>query len=110
MPIDQNKSPKSRAYDRVQLRRLLLPKIRLALLSHLDRRVLRAFGRAVAAIRIAKELSVYDLTGDDMPIKSRQHWQKIESGQKNINLTTVFKVASTLQVTVEKLFIGILGK
>lgn len=55
-------------------------------------------------IREGKKLSVYDLTGDDMPIKSRQHWQRIENGQKNVNVTTVLKLAKSLKVSAEELF------
>lgn len=39
-----------------------------------------------------------------MPIKSRQHWQRIENGQKNVNVTTVIKIAKSLKVTAEDLF------
>lgn len=69
-----------------------------------DRRTLKAFGERVRQIRESKKLSVYDLTGDDMPIKSRQHWQRIENGQKNVNVTTVIKIAKSLKVTAEDLF------
>ncbi len=92
------------------LRGLVLSKIQATLLSHLDKKLLRAFGKAVSKIRIAKKLTVYDLTGDDMPIKSRQHWQRIELGKKNINLTTVYKVASSLGVSVERIFVLMLEK
>lgn len=72
-----------------------------------DKKLLKSFGKRVEEIREKKGLSVYDLTGDDMAIKSRQHWQRIEAGQKNINLTTVFKVAKSLQVRAEELVTGI---
>lgn len=49
------------------------------------------------ADRKKRKLSVYDVTGDDMPIRTRQHWQSIEAG-KNINLTTLFGVARSLKV------------
>jgi DNA-binding XRE family transcriptional regulator len=84
-----------------------LAKIIKASTSSFERRVLKAFGKRVREIREKKHLSVYDLTGEDMPIRSRQHWQVIENGQKNVNLTTVFKVAHTLNITVEDLFRGI---
>lgn len=72
-------------------------------LTKLDRQVLKAFGSRVREIREQKKLSVYDTTGDDMPIRSRQHWQSIENGKKNINLTTIFKVARSLHVKAEEL-------
>jgi hypothetical protein len=52
-------------------------------------------------------MSVYDVTGEDMAIKSRQHWQSIENGVKNINLVTIFKIAQTLDVKAEDLIKGI---
>ena len=52
-----------------------------------DKAVLKRFGSKVREIRMKQGKSVYDLTGDDMPIKSRQHWQSIENGKRNINLT-----------------------
>ena len=68
-----------------------------------DLKLLKEFGSRVRQVREKKNLSVYDITGDDLPIKSRQHWQRIENGQKNINLTTVFKVAKSLDVKIEDL-------
>lgn len=78
-----------------------------ALVSQADKKLLRAFGERVREVRERKKLTVYDLTGDDMPIRSRQHWQRIEAGQKNINLTTVFKVANCLEIRPEDLVKGL---
>ena len=78
-----------------------------SILSNSDKKLLKAFGSRVRQIREKKNQSVYDITGDDMPIKSRQHWQSIENGQKNINVTTVFKVAKSLGVHPEELIKGI---
>lgn len=75
--------------------------------SQADRKILEAFGERVRKIRTNKKLSVYDLTGDDMPIKDRQHWQRIENGQKNISMTTVFKLARSLEIEPEELFRGL---
>ncbi|MEZ4814425.1 MAG: hypothetical protein R3A80_04360 [Bdellovibrionota bacterium] len=72
-------------------------------LSTVDKRILLKFGRKVRGIREKKKLSVYDITGEDLPIKSRQHWQLIELGQKNINLTTIFKIAQSLEIKIENL-------
>lgn len=69
-----------------------------------EKKLLRSFGDKVRAIRERKKQSVYDLTGDDMPIKNRQHWQMIENGKKNIQLITVFKVAESLDVEPADLF------
>lgn len=82
--------------------------IKRSTLTKNDLKILKEFGARVCSIREKKNLSVYDITGDDLPIKSRQHWQRIENGQKNINLTTVFKVAKTLEVNIEDL-LGDLG-
>jgi transcriptional regulator with XRE-family HTH domain len=72
-----------------------------------EKKVLAAFGQKVREIRDKKKLSVYDVTGDDMPIRSRQHWQAIESGEKNINLMTLFRIAETLEVKPEELIKGL---
>ena len=60
-------------------------------------------GSKIRQIRELKNQTVYDVTGDDLLIKSRQHWQSIENGKKNINVTTVFKIAKTLGVKPEDL-------
>lgn len=65
---------------------------------------LKRFGNRVRELRIESRKTVYDLTGDDMPIRSRQHWQAIENGQKNVNLTTILKIARTLQTDPKSLF------
>ena len=67
-------------------------------LSKKEKSLLKQFGAKVKEVREKKKLSVYDVTGEDLPIKSRQHWQRIENGQKNINFTTIFKVARLLGV------------
>ena len=72
-------------------------------MSKKEEKLLKSLGSTIQKIRNSKELSVYDITGSDLPIKSRQHWQKIENGQKNINITTLFKIASTLKVKPEEL-------
>jgi transcriptional regulator with XRE-family HTH domain len=68
-----------------------------------DKKILKAVGSKIRQIREKKNQSVYDITGDDLLIKSRQHWQSIENGQKNINVTTIFKIAKTLGVKAEDL-------
>ena len=74
-----------------------------SILSNADKKLLKLFGSRIRQIREKKNLTVYDITGDDMPVKSRQHWQSIENGNKNINVTTVFKIAKSLDVYVEDL-------
>ena len=73
-------------------------------LTPMDKKNLKKFGDRIRQIREKKQLSVYDITGEDMPVKFRQHWQLIENGQKNINLTTLYKIAKTLGVQVKDLF------
>jgi len=68
-----------------------------------DKKILKGVGSKIRQIREKKNQSVYDITGDDLLIKSRQHWQSIENGQKNINVTTIFKIAKTLGVKAEDL-------
>ena len=70
-------------------------------LSRAEQLLLAKLGQRIRAIRKKKDLSVYDVTGNDLPIKFRQHWQAIESGRKNISMTTLFKIAITLEVSVE---------
>jgi transcriptional regulator with XRE-family HTH domain len=82
----------------------------MSLISQADKRILKLLGNRVREIREKKKLSVYDITGEDMSIKSRQHWQAIENGQKNVNITTAFKVARTLEVDAEELFRGLSNK
>ena len=72
-------------------------------LSITDKKVLKTIGTRVKHLREQRKLSVFDITGDDMPIRSRQHWQRIEAGQKNFNVITLFKLAKTLDVKPEEL-------
>ena len=72
-------------------------------LSLEDKKMLKKFGASIKSLREKRNLSVYDLTGDDMMIRSRQHWHAIEAGLKNINLTTAIKIARTLKVPLNKL-------
>ena len=72
-----------------------------------DRTLLRAIGQRVRKFREQRKLTVYDITGDDMPIRSRQHWQMIEAGNKNFNVVTLYKVAKTLEVQPEEILKGI---
>lgn len=67
-------------------------------LSPSEKRLLKEFGNRVRRCREQKKKSVYDVTGDDMPIKTRQHWQMIENGKKNVQLTTIAKLAESLEI------------
>jgi transcriptional regulator with XRE-family HTH domain len=78
-----------------------------SLASRSEKKMLKEFGKKVKALRLKKKLTVYDLTGDDMPIKTRQHWQLIERGQKNINITTLFRVSNTLGIAATELIKGL---
>jgi len=73
------------------------------LISSSDKTLLKAIGSKIQQERLRQDLNVFDITGDDMPIKSRQHWQAIEAGKKNFNITTLYKVAATLKITPDKL-------
>lgn len=57
----------------------------------------------VRELREKKNLSVYDLTGDDMQSKSHQHWQAIGNGKKNVNIPTAFKIARSLEIGLDEL-------
>ena len=52
-----------------------------SLLTNADKKLLKLFGNRVRQLRESKDISVYDLTGEDMPIRSRQHWQLIQNMQ-----------------------------
>ena len=73
-------------------------------LTNAEKKLLKTFGNKVREFRERKKRSVYDLTGDDMPIKNRQHWQMIESGKKNIQLTTIIKIAESLETEPSEFF------
>ncbi len=68
------------------------------LVSAQDKKLLKALGTRIREIRNKKKLSVYDVTGEDLPIKSRQHWQKIEAGQLSLTFITLNKIAQSLDV------------
>ena len=68
------------------------------LISTQERKLLKQFGLLVRQKREKREWTLYDVTGEDLGIKSREHWQKIEGGKKNINLTTLFKICRTLEI------------
>lgn len=73
-------------------------------LSSAEKKLLKVFGSRVRKIREQMKKSVYDVTGDDMPIKTRQHWQMIENGNKNVQLTTISKIAESLETDPAELF------
>lgn len=77
------------------------------LTSSKDTKLLKQLGKRIKEVREKAKLTVYDVTGEDLEIRSRQHWQKIEAGQKNINFTTLAKVAKTLEISMDKLLRGI---
>lgn len=77
---------------------------RKQVLAQADRKLLKAFGNRVKQIREGKKRTVYDVTGDDMPVKTRQHWQMIENGKKNIQLTTIARIADSLEIEPAELF------
>lgn len=68
------------------------------LVSAQDKKLLKALGTRIREVRNKKKLSVYDVTGEDLPIKSRQHWQKIEAGQLSLTFITLNKIAQSLDV------------
>lgn len=73
------------------------------LISAQDRKLLKALGNRIREIRNKKNFSVYDVTGEDLPIKSRQHWQKIEMGQLSLTFITLNKIAQSLDVPLNEL-------
>jgi transcriptional regulator with XRE-family HTH domain len=78
-----------------------------SLITSADKKILKALGERIREIRIKKKLSVYDVTGEDLPVKSRQHWQKIEAGQLSLTFITFYKIARSLEVSPNELFKGL---
>jgi len=78
-----------------------------SLLSNSDKNLLKALGIRIREIREKKKLTVYDVTGDDLLIKSRQHWQKIEAGQLSLTFVTFYKIAQSLDVNPNELLKGL---
>lgn len=73
------------------------------LVTAADKKALKRLGEQINELRTKKKLTVYEVTGDDMPIKSRQHWQKIEAGQLSLTFVTFLKIAETLKVDPQDL-------
>lgn len=78
-----------------------------ALLSSSDKKVLKTLGEKIREIREKKKLTVYDVTGEDLLIKSRQHWQKIEAGQLSLTFITFYKIAQSLEIQPTELLKGL---
>ncbi len=74
-----------------------------SLISTKDKKLLKELGNRIREIRNKKKLSVYDVTGEDLLIKSRQHWQKIEAGQLSLTFITLNKIAESLDVSISDL-------
>ncbi len=68
------------------------------LISPKDRKLLKQFGLLVRQEREKMGLTTFDVTGEDIGIKNRQHWHDIEGGKKNINFTTFFKICRVLEI------------
>lgn len=78
-----------------------------SLISSNDKKLLKALGERIREIRERKKLTVYDVTGEDLLIKSRQHWQKIEAGQLSLTFVTFYKVAQSLDVSTAEVLKGL---
>lgn len=78
-----------------------------SLLSLNDKRILKNLGKRIKEIREKKNLTVYDVTGEDLLIKSRQHWQKIEAGQLSFTFVTFYKIAQSLDIQPNELLKGL---
>jgi transcriptional regulator with XRE-family HTH domain len=74
-----------------------------SLLSTNDKKILKSLGEKIREIREKKKLTVYDVTGEDLLIKSRQHWQKIEAGQLSLTFVTFYKIAMSLDIRPNEL-------
>ena len=78
-----------------------------SLVSLDDRKLLKALGERIKEIREKKNLSVYEVTGEDLLIRSRQHWQRIEAGQLSLTFITFYKIAESLEVQPNDLLKGL---
>ena len=78
-----------------------------SLVSNNDKKLLMVLGKRIREIREKKKLTVYDVTGEDLLIKSRQHWQKIEAGQLSLTFITLYKIAQSLDINPTELLKGL---
>ena len=85
----------------------MAPKKGTSLLTIKDKKVLKQLGERIKEIREKRNFTVYDITGEDLLIKSRQHWQKIEAGQLSFTFVTFIKIAESLEVHPSELLKGI---
>ena len=66
-------------------------------------RYFKKSGAVVRRIRLSKGLTLETMQGYGF---SAQHFQKIESGKKSVNLYTAYRIASALGMSMASLFRG----
>jgi transcriptional regulator with XRE-family HTH domain len=74
-------------------------------LSPADRRFIRQFGGRVRSLRLERGWSLEEVEEHGWP--HWQHLQKIESGKKNITLTTLRRIAKLFNIPLSRLLEGI---
>lgn len=70
-------------------------------LSPADRRFVRQFGGRVRSLRLERGWSLEEV--EEHGWSHWQHLQKIESGKKNITLTTLRKISKLFNVSLSRL-------
>ncbi|HAZ13193.1 MAG: hypothetical protein A2X86_16030 [Bdellovibrionales bacterium GWA2_49_15] len=68
---------------------------RVKRLSSDERKFLKEFGRLIHAEREAQGLTLYAI--EDRGYPSWQHWQKLENGLRDLQLTTLLKISKALK-------------
>ena len=74
-------------------------------LTDKEKKLLQAFGKRVRALREEKGFTLEEL--EERGWASWRHFQKIERG-KNINFTSLLRIAKVLDVPVEQLVKGLI--
>jgi ribosome-binding protein aMBF1 (putative translation factor) len=75
------------------------------LISPQERKVLNKLGKRIKEERTKRGWTLHETEEHGYPNWS--HWQYIENGKKNINFTTLLKIAKTLKIKLSDLLDGI---
>ena len=70
-------------------------------LSKEERQILANFGITLRKKREEQDLTLYDI--EDRGYASWQHWQKLESGLRDIKFTTIIKICKALKIQPSEL-------
>ena len=77
-----------------------------ALVTAAERRKLRQFGLIIRAHRNERNWTLEDVEAKGYK-GSWQHWREVENGLKNINLTTLLRIAKVLNMNPAELLVDL---